>query len=653
VAVQSSRRWWLAGAALAALLAALGVGVWALARRATPLPAKDGAARDLPYPPPPAAQDKGGQKGAPRPVDRRIDSCYVTRSEGVTYQSVTYYQPVPAACAEAPGFPEVAAYLALQGRPLPRLLLRVDREGEMLCDNLGLRTRTVLSSRVYLHPQDGCALAYDVAMTEGGVPQRLRGYRTKVGAAVETYRGGERLDQNEIQLPPGVEIMPPTMDFVHLYFQKNKESRELKCSFFVPEMMGLVYMAAEPRGSEVLAHGGRMRDCARYEIRFGSTRALENVYTRQQVWFDREMGDLLKRVDFAPGPQGSQTQVTERVEAGAARTLQPLVMRPTALAEAGFPYALDQELVYRVRMDDQELGSIRVRFSPQAADADGPAGYTARARVDLGTRGEGQLSRRREEALTRWDSRFLPLSYSATGEEAVEAKADYSLRVSLAEGRMRMNLHRVIRALPGAPAPKPVGKGDVPGQAAGWKEPLAPVALKEEESLSPAQHGPMARDEEFERPLSPGVCLYDYHRVEHLAVVAYRLPRPAAGARTGEGPAALSQQVAFYMVRQNQSGLVPFTVTLEPEVRAGEGEAEAIPEADEPLPRLLVAGSTHALLPCRMLLAPDGRLLEFVSLVGTHEVVYTLEDPIMRQRAERQRRKPPQEGPVLLRPPWY
>jgi hypothetical protein len=58
-------------------------------------------------------------------------------------------------------------------------------------------------------------------------------------------------------------------------------------------------------------------------------------------------------------------------------------------------------------------------------------------------------------------------------------------------------------------------------------------------------------------------------------------------------------------------------------------------------------------MPSRSLLAPDGRLLQFRSQYGSQEIVYTLDDPIMRRRAERARHRPVQEGPVLIRPPWY
>jgi hypothetical protein len=58
-------------------------------------------------------------------------------------------------------------------------------------------------------------------------------------------------------------------------------------------------------------------------------------------------------------------------------------------------------------------------------------------------------------------------------------------------------------------------------------------------------------------------------------------------------------------------------------------------------------------MPSQSLLAPDGRLLQFRGQYGSQEIVYTLDDPIMQRRAEHARRRPVQEGPVLIRPPWY
>jgi hypothetical protein len=38
---------------------------------------------------------------------------------------------------------------------------------------------------------------------------------------------------------------------------------------------------------------------------------------------------------------------------------------------------------------------------------------------------------------------------------------------------------------------------------------------------------------------------------------------------------------------------------------------------------------------------------------GAHEIVFTLDDPIMQRREEKIRVLRGQEGPTLIRPPWY
>jgi len=649
--------------ALVVLAAVIAVGV-ALSRRA---PSATGAKAELPYdaprPPPPGAEAQGG----PRPSDasgRKIYSCYLTRAGGTPWQSLVCYEPVQVPAAEVPGLSDVAARLSFLGQVLPAKFFRVDREGEHRVDNLGQPTHSLVSSKVYINPNDNVIIAYDIALTEGGLPQRLVGHRTKTGISIEFYRGAGKLDQRDLDFQPGTEIFPVTMDFVHYAFVREKDLKEFEGSFFVPEVMSFVTLRARPAGTELLAHQGRNRECARYDVFVGSSRAPEGVCTRQRVWFDVQMGTLLRRTDAESEAAPDEEQVTERVEPELIRTLQPLVIRPPSLPDKPFPYPLDRELVYTVQTRDDVLGKVRISFSTQPADKDGPAGYTSRARVDL-EMPTAEKSRRQEEAVTRYDEHFLPLSYTVTGEEAVETVADYAMSATFDAGQVRLKLSRNVRPAPAPqPAPReepapPPGPQAPAAPPAGWQDPLRRVALHAEkepqEAASPTPPArPAVRDEQFARPLYRGTLIYDFHRLEHLAVALFRLPLPLPPTPPA-APAAkpLSQAVAFFSVRQNQAARVPFAIVPEARPRAPEKSAATDEDLDGAEPPLFIATTTHPLMPSRSLLAPDGRLLQLRGQYGSQEIVYTLDDPIMRRRAERARRRPAQEGPVLIRPPWY
>ncbi|MCY3018637.1 MAG: hypothetical protein NTW87_06355, partial [Planctomycetota bacterium] len=165
------------------------------------------------------------------------------------------------------------------------------------------------------------------------------------------------------------------------------------------------------------------------------------------------------------------------------------------------------------------------------------------------------------------------------------------------------------------------------------------------------------------RALSPGTQLFDFNRVEHLATLVYRFPLPPPGPVTAPGekgekkqetkPPIAYQKAALFAVRQNLCGVVLFEI--KPEAQPGLTERQrrrqGATAGDDP--QLYVVTANNPMLPCRMLLTPDGRLLELALKHGSREVVYTLDDPIMRRRAERAKHKKLDDGPQLIRPPWW
>ena len=110
-------------------------------------------------------------------------------------------------------------------------------------------------------------------------------------------------------------------------------------------------------------------------------------------------------------------------------------------------------------------------------------------------------------------------------------------------------------------------------------------------------------------------------------------------------------------MRQNLTGIPQFAI--QPEYRAPKQttseldpdlkSAETLPDD----PPLFVAGTSHSMMPCTMLLDAAGRLMQLNMKYGAHEIVFTLEDPVMQHREEKLRELRGQEGPVLIRPPWY
>src|SRR5205085_10078084 len=113
------------------------------------------------------------------------------------------------------------------------------------------------------------------------------------------------------------------------------------------------------------------------------------------------------------------------------------------------------------------------------------------------------------------------------------------------------------------------------------------------------------------------------------------------------------QKAALYLVRQNRCGVLLFEIRNEVKPKLTERQKRCLADEDLKEPPLFVASATAAMMPCRMLLTPDGRILELAMKYGSGDVSYTLDDPIMRRRAERARIQKLQEGPKLVRPPWF
>lgn len=572
---------------------------------------------------------------------RKTVVAFLTRSGGVPFHSSRTFEPQSVPFSQMPGSDDVAARLALAGQPISAKVICVDKLSEALGDSLGLLVRSVNSYRAYVEPAFGQTVAFDMVSTTGGVPLRTVGHRTKSGCHIVFYRGGRQEEEKDIEFAPGVEIFPVDVDFIHLYFVRNKDRKEMLRTLFVPEILGFADLTATPEGTETIASGGRNFECAKYLLRTGTSKAREGVTSRQYLWFDIQQATLLKRVN-AQSQEGFET-VVERVEPERLETLTALVVRPRKMAvDRPFPYPLERELVYRVRTGDQRLGEIRVSFSKQAADRDGPEGWRSRALVNLTMKNDQGVNVRQEEAVTRFDTRFYPLDYLAIGKETAGARADYTIRTRFANGTVALRVQRETGPLE---PDKPVRLPDETvqtGVASEWDEPLRRISLSGDDQDA-AETRRRVQNERYERPLSENVFVFDYHRVEHLAAALYRLPLPERSKEAKKTGASATQAVAFYAVRQNLSIVATFAVRSEPRSQS----------ADPKTPELFTVTTGNLLLSGRILMDDSGRLLQWTTRCGTQEIVYTLDDPIMQERERKLDRTPAQEGPLLIRPPWH
>ncbi|HEY3324664.1 MAG TPA: hypothetical protein VGP72_29705 [Planctomycetota bacterium] len=615
---------------------------------------------------------------------RTIHTVLTTRKGGTVYQAFVRYQPQNVPLAEVPGLSDLSSIMQL-----PPFITRVDQETEMLIDNLGQVGRSVISSHLYLHPYTAHVIAYDLASTSGGQAQRFVGHLTRSGITVEVFRGGESIDRHELPFSSRDTFIPVEYEFIHQWFLNNPEAlkaqRPVNFSIFIPEVMCFLLLTATPKGEEVVPIGSATYDCARYEVITTSTQSAETLQGRQTMWFDKRKGVMMKREDFEASLKPGDAPVTERGGIENLAQMQELLVRAPTLPPKPLPYPLDQNITYTVQVPTKpdaasktsasppketggaEFGRVRLHFSRCSANAAaGGATYEAVASVNL----ESQSSGRHETATTRFDANWMPIWYEASGDEFGEgdAKATYALAARVRSKQIEVSLKREVDQQQNSDtAPEtqnPKSKNQNP------EDPLVRVPISDEElkAQQTTRSAPRLTAQTIARPLSEGTFLYDFNRVEQLAVLAARLPLPPAGTEAGatgsplpregeglgvRGPQASYQKAALYCVRQNRCGIIMFEIKPEPRPALSERQKLRLTTRDRQEPQLYVASVASALLPCRMLLTPDGRMLELTLKYGNQEVVYTLDDPIMRYRAERARRQKLQEGPQLIRAPWW
>ncbi|MCY3017719.1 MAG: hypothetical protein NTW87_01630, partial [Planctomycetota bacterium] len=481
-------------------------GAIVLVRRNALAPSAPGSAQQetpgTAAPPGPTAGPATGAPNAKNPLyigqvstqsPRQVHTVLTTRQGETTYQALVRYTPRSAPMSDVPGLSEVLQVLAQRNQQLPQYVVRVDQETEMLKDNLGELLRSVSSTHYYMSPASGQVIAYDVANSAGGQPQRFVGHITRTGVKVEVFRGAEQVDRHEIPFQGRDTFIPVEVEFIHQWYQANPDAlrKNEPVSFwvFIPDVMLSLMLAARPLGDQVIPVKDKTYECARYEVVTVSTQSAEGLYGRQQMWFDKRSGLLMKRDDFDPGFGPGEAPVTERGTLESLAQVRALAVRAPPLPDKPFPYQLDQDLVYSVRIAEKELGSLRFKFSraPDAADE-----HVAMATVNL----DGSNGSRHENAVTRFDHNWQPLSYLVSGDEAADAKATYKIDAKLGRGTIEANIQRQVEQ-PAAPPPDAGRPAGAPGDAAdratppaeaantdadGWKDPLRRVPVTDEES---------------------------------------------------------------------------------------------------------------------------------------------------------------------------
>jgi len=606
----------------------------------------------------------GASNGAFDPATRTLEEpplnpkhiaiCYLTRKGGTPFQAHVRFLPQTTPVEAMPGFEDVEDALRREGERLPPTVAVMDHYSETRADVLGVKTRTLASYRTYLNVHDGRILAYDLGITVGGVPMRYIGFLSRKGVKVETYRGTARVEHREVDAPRGTLIMPQELEFIHYVFVRKPDRKDpLMASFFVPELMNFVTLVARPMGLESRPFRGVNRECAKYEVRVFAGQAREGASSLQLLWFDVRENTLLQRIDYQDGVPHTEYPHCERVDFSALEGLQPLLIRPPAdmPAPRALPYALDHEYRYMVHSRGKMIGRIRLKFSNHQADRLGPAGYLSDATVELNItddQSQALQGMRRELAQTRYDTALMPVAYFAQGEEAGDALAEYKLEATYRDGLFSLHQHRDVRSSEGTePQVLQVRSALDPL----WGMPLERIDLDNE---PPAIFQPRAQDVTSSRPLSAGTFLYDFNRVEHLIALASRLPLPQVP--EGKKPADVApvfQRAALFSIRRNQGAVALFSVRPEPRPERPQDDPELLSDLEEEGPPLCLATARCAALNCTLLLAPDGRLMQFSENYGSNEVIYTLDDPIMRRREANEKKLRGQEGPTLLRPPWF
>ena len=597
-----------------------------------------------------------GHTDGPNP--HRVHTVLTTRKDNTVFQGLIRYQPEAVPLTDVSGLPDVLDALARQNKQIPQQIVRVDQETEALVDNLGEPLRSITSYHAYLNPIDGRVIAYDLAMTTGGQPQRFAGHITRAGITVEVYYGGNPVDHHEIPFPMrDTFILPVEMEFINQWYQDPAhkdvlaKAEPVKFSMFIPEVMGFVLLVVKPLGSEVIPVQDATYNCARYDVLAVSTQSTEGLQARQNMWFDKRNGLLMKREDYEASLKPGEAPVMQRMKGVEdLAQLRELIVRAPKVPDKPFPYALDQDLLYTVHARDAEIGRLRIKFSSAPPEK---GAFMSRAHVTI----SGNNATRNETALTYYDANWRPLRYEVEGTESADVKANYTITTVVGHERIDIDSQREIvapvvpQSTPG-PAPEQMKKGQAADEK--WQDPLVrvPVSDKDAEAVDTNANIYGSTTQKISRALDDGVFLYDFNRIEQLATLAHRFPHPPAPAANERAQSAY-QKAAIFSVRQNRAGVLLFEVKPEPKPALTERQKHRLTAAERNEPALFVASAAGALLPCKMLLTADGRLLELSTKHGTGDVTYTLDDPIMRGRAERVRKQQLQEGPQLIRPPWW
>ena len=595
---------------------------------------------------------------------RAIQTVLTTRRRDATYQALVRYQPQEVLTTEIPGLSDVRQALAAEGKLLPSVIRRVDQETEMFVDNLGQSLHSLMSYTAYVNI-DGAVVAYDMAQTSGGQAERLVGHRTKKGAIIDIYRGGQRVDTNEVTFPNNKTFIPVEMELIPQWFETHPDASLRKepvlFSLFMPEVMGFILLKAQPLPDQVIPIGNANWECQRYEVWTSSMQTNEGTKAHQIMWFDKQpnSGLLMRVEDIDPSLKPGEGPVTERRNADELSHLHQSVEPVPVLPKHDFPYPLNETLLYTVHTGEQDIGHVHIKFEPVSAEADPQAAFKATAIVDIGAVG----NQRHESSSTLFNKNWEAVNYTAIGQESSDVRTDYSVDAKVSGGQMSMSLQRhtvvpppMIRKPEPTEAPAAPSAEDKEKTEELWpsgKDPLRRVLISDEDAKAEEDANAVPKDthQQVTRPLTPGSFLFDHNRLEQLAALAHRLPLPDLTKK--DAPHTIYQKAGLCFVRQNRAGVVLFEISPEPQPQLTERQKQR-EEAERSLePQLFVAKATSAMMPCQMLLAPDGRILELTLNFGAKEITYTLDDPIMRRRAERANREKMKQGPRLLRPDWW
>ncbi len=607
---------------------------------------------------------------------RKINAIFTTRKKAVVYQALVKYEPVDVPSDEVPGIKEILQYYGRQGRELPRTLKRVDQEMEMSSENLGVPLRFVASTKLYVNPDGGKVVAYDMAQTTGGQPQRMVGHLNKTGMAIEVYRGGTLDDKQEITFVRDT-FIPVEYSFIHQWYEtpENREAlkkrEQVKFSIFVPESMAQVLLLVKPMDDQVIAVGDATYDCAHYEVITVSTQSASGLSAKQEMWFDKQTRVLMRRQDFDASMADAEAPVTDLEPYSRIEQLGRLSLLPVsapATPNHGIDYLLDQDLDYTVKARGEPIGEVRVQFSkfeiggkvppfmPSKLSVKPTYFSTSRVRVDTG----GSL--RNEIAVTLYDAKWKVIHYETHGEENTGVKLNYDIEAKIENETIRVHTHRdallelkASAAYQGAIASAEVGSQFTGGDDdRAWRDPLKRVPVSDDDAKSQeSDTGPRMLDHSWSRPFPDEIYISDFNRVEHLALVAAQISIPPLPEKETDPVKLAYQKIALYLVRQNRCGVLLIETRPEPKPILTERQKKRRTNDELKEPPLYVANVTAAMMPCRMLLSGDGRVLELSMQYGSGDVTYTLDDPIMRHRDEAAKKRQLQEGPRLVRPPWW